>query len=143
MGLPRPNTPPQPLFLQFLPAVQIPPIWAFYPGQEWVQYQWTPAPVTSQTLAPQLVPVLQLVPSADPPPQFRATFDGTLGKLAYFLNCVWSHIDSYGDQYETDQDMILAIVDGMNKGEEAEWIAELHNEGAPEPEDADEFIQLL
>lgn len=43
----------------------------------------------------------------------------------------------------THRELISAISDGMNEGEVSEWIAELHNEEAPEVEDADEFIQLM
>lgn len=39
--------------------------------------------------------------------------------------------------------MISVTADGMNEGEAVEWIAELHDEGALELHDADEFVQLL
>lgn len=38
--------------------------------------------------------------------------------------------------------MILAIANNMN-GEAPEWVAQLHTDGAPKLEDADEFLQLL
>lgn len=70
------------------------------------------------------------------------TFDGTPGRLAYFLSQVWTHIDQYGHQYTSDRELISVIVDSMNEGEATEWIAELHDE-TPELEDADEFVQLM
>lgn len=74
---------------------------------------------------------------------FRVTFDGTPGKLAYFPNRIWTHIDLYRDQYCSDHKMISAIGEGMNKGEVADWIVQLHNESTVELNDADEFVQLL
>ncbi|XP_013920323.1 PREDICTED: la-related protein 6-like [Thamnophis sirtalis] len=47
------------------------------------------------------------------------------------------------DQYPTNQELISEIADGMNEGEVEDWIAELHDEVAPEPDDVDEIVQLL
>lgn len=46
-------------------------------------------------------------------------------------------------QYPSNQDLISAISDGMNEGEAVEWIAELHNDEAPELGDAEKFVQLM
>ncbi|KAG8130115.1 hypothetical protein E2320_016888, partial [Naja naja] len=35
--------------------------------------------------------------------------------------------------------MISVIADNMREGETTDWIAQLHNEGAPELEDVNEF----
>lgn len=97
LGLPRPNIHPHQPVIKLPPAKQIPPGWAFYPSQGRMQYQWILAPVSQLALAPQ-----PAQPDA-PPPWFRVTFNGTPGKLAYSLTQIWSHIDHYGDQYQTDQ----------------------------------------
>ncbi|KAG8124650.1 hypothetical protein E2320_019887 [Naja naja] len=62
-------------------------------------------------------------------------------KLAYFLNQIWSHLDYYGAQYQSDQEIITAIADNMMEGDTANWIAQLHDKGTPK--DANEFVQLL
>ncbi|ETE63207.1 hypothetical protein L345_11033, partial [Ophiophagus hannah] len=54
-----------------------------------------------------------------------------------------AHIDHYGAKYQLDQDMITAIADNVREGKAAGWIAELHDEGAPELEDVDEFVRSL
>lgn len=87
-------------------------------------------------------PTPQPAPALPLPTCFRATFDGSLGKLAYFLNWIWSHLNRYRGQYQPDQEMISVITDNM-EGEAAEWVAQLHDEGAPELEDNNEFLQLL
>ncbi|XP_034275328.1 uncharacterized protein LOC117666666 [Pantherophis guttatus] len=146
----------------FSPASQIPPGWAYYPGHGWIQCQWMPAsmPPQMQFLQQEVHPQPQAaIPQqvlvnpqqvqdqqpalATAPPTFCATFDGTPGKLAYFLNQVWAYSDQFGNQYPSDCELISAIAEGMNEGEAAEWIAELHNERAPELEDMDDFIQLM
>lgn len=48
-----------------------------------------------------------------------------------------------GTNNPTNQVLLSVIVDGMNEGQTVEWIAELHNEEAPELDDANKFIQLL
>lgn len=114
--------------MQVQPLVTPPPP---VPVQQPVQFQ-VPAivllllqvlkPVQIQSLMVAPPPVLaqqtlQPILPAAPPPRFRKTFDGTPGQLAYFLNRVWAHIDRYRDQYPTNRDLILVIVDGMNGGE--------------------------
>lgn len=37
----------------------------------------------------------------------------------------------------------MAIAETMTEGDAADWIAQLHDEGPPELENADEFVQLL
>lgn len=69
-------------------------------------------------------------------------FDGTPGKLSYFLKRIWSHLDRYGDQYQSDRDMVSAIADNM-EGEAVDWITQLHNQGASELRDADKFVEAL
>ncbi|ETE71500.1 hypothetical protein L345_02679, partial [Ophiophagus hannah] len=108
--------------------------------QGWGQCQWALALVPR----PAAVPLPSVLPATPPAalPCFRAAFDETPGKLAYFLNQIWSHLDCHGDQYQSDQDMVLAIADNMEDNA-AEWIAKLHNQRASELGDADEFVEML
>lgn len=93
-------------------------------------------------LAPQPAPGLLPAPPAGPP-WFKATFNGAPGKLAYFLNQIWSHLDCYGALYQSDQEIISAVVDNMMDREAAEWLAQLPSEGGPELDNANEFIGIL
>lgn len=111
--------------------------------QGWVQCQWMPAPAPAPLSSPEPQSAPLAAPPAAPPLRFRVTFDRIPVKLAYFFNRVWPYINHYGEQYQTDHDIISAIVDGMNEGDAAEWITQLHNECTPEFKDADEFVQLL
>lgn len=120
------------------PTDQVPAVWAFYPGHGWIQYQWILVPVP-----PLIPPAAAAPPSAAAPPQFLVIFDGTPNKLSYFLNRIWAQIEHYGAQFQSDQDMISAIIDNMREGEAADWIAQFRDEGAPELEDVDEFVRSL
>lgn len=56
------------------------------PGMDSLPMEASSGPTTSSAEAPLM---------AAPLP-FLATIDGTLGKQAYFLNCIWAHINCYG-----------------------------------------------
>ncbi|XP_058032369.1 uncharacterized protein LOC131194853 [Ahaetulla prasina] len=166
------------------PAASIPPGWAFYPGQGWIQYQRQPAssapffpggprlifassaeafqglpsqqpggippPFTTQQPATPQIPLQpqagQLNPPAPPhpaPPPFKPTFDGNPHHLAYFLSRIEAYVEQYRHQYPSERSLINAISDGMNVGLASEWIAQLHNERAPELNDVHGFMALL
>lgn len=61
----------------------------------------------------------------------KATFDGDLEKLAFFLNQVWAHLDHYALAYLTEVVMVN-VVATKPEGEAAEWVTRLHNEVTPE-----------
>lgn len=71
---------------------------------------------------------------------FRATFDRSPDKLAFYLNRVWAYIDRYRDGNLTNQEMFSTITDNL-EDEAAEWVTQLHNEGAQELENIDYFLQ--
>lgn len=61
----------------------------------------------------------------------KATFDGDLDKLMFFLNQVWAHLDHYPPVYPLDMVMVNAVTANLD-GEAVEWMTKLHNEDAPE-----------
>ncbi|KAK9403789.1 hypothetical protein NXF25_008616 [Crotalus adamanteus] len=52
-------------------------------------------------------------------------------KLTFFLNHVWAHLDRYAYAY-LDGDMMVNAVVANLEGEAADWVTNLHDEGAPE-----------
>lgn len=72
----------------------------------------------------------------------KATFDGDLEKLTFFLNQVWVHIDDHAVNYPSDQAMVRAVTVNL-EGEAAEWVTQLHDEDAPELGNIDTFLQEL
>lgn len=48
-----------------------------------------------------------------------------------------------GTNNPTDRVLLSVIADGMNEGQTVEWIAELHDEEAPELDNANKLVQLL
>lgn len=95
------------------------------------------------------MPALAPVPLPPPPPaqpatlpHFRAAFDGSPDKLAFYLNCVWPHIDHYGDNYPNNQEIITIFTENL-EGEAAEWVTQLLAEATPELGNIDKFLQEL
>lgn len=86
----RPSALPQQPAFRLPPADQIPPSWAFYPGQGWVEYQWTPAPMlqpvpiyqASPNLGPQLAPV-------QPPAQVQLQPNNRLQPSSNYQHSSW------------------------------------------------------
>ncbi|ETE60218.1 hypothetical protein L345_14041, partial [Ophiophagus hannah] len=111
------------------PAWQVPPGWAYNLRQGWVQAQWVPTAV--------LVPP---PPPAHPAtlPYFKAALDGSLDKLAFYLNWVWANIDHYRENYPNDEEIIIAITENLKN-----WVTQLHDEGTPKLGDVDELLQEM
>lgn len=79
------------------PGWQVSP---YYPGHGWVQAQWAPADALLQPPVPAPLPPHSAVPMT-----IKATFDGDLDKLVFFLNLLRAHINDYGLDYPTGQAM--------------------------------------
>lgn len=76
------------------------------------------------------------------PPPIKPTFNGDLEKLPFFLNQVWAHFDRYAYVYLNDA-MMVNTVEANLEGDVAEWVTNLHDEGAPELLDANLFMEQL
>ncbi|KAG8128935.1 hypothetical protein E2320_015737, partial [Naja naja] len=78
-------------------------------------------------------PIVQTSPHAVQPgwvlPQPVFHYPGP-GAVAGQSGASTAYIDCSGAQYQSDWDMITAIADNMREGEEADWIAQIHDEGA-------------
>lgn len=119
-----------------LPLVdQIPPGWVFYMGRGWVQNQAQLMPAR----APTPPPLPQLGLHANAPMPFKTMFDGTTGKLTFFLNRAWSYINQHGDEFH-DMQLDQAMGDNL-ENEASEWFTQLHEEGAPELNNMDDFLR--
>ncbi|KAG8134770.1 hypothetical protein E2320_007855 [Naja naja] len=75
-------------------------------------------------------------------PLFKATFDGWLEKLTYFLNQVWNYFERYGAAYPDKVACINDITLNL-EGEATEWVVFLHNEGTPVLGNVDAFMEEL
>lgn len=78
-------------------------------------------------------------PGTIEPPLIKATLDGNLEKLAFFLNQMWAHLDQYGPVYFDDVACVNAIVANV-EGEAAECVTGLHDERVPELGDPNDFL---
>lgn len=77
-----------------------------------------------------------------PPPPLRATFNGNLEKLAFFLNQVQTHLDWHGKEH-ADNDAQVDTVMANLEGEAVEWVTAVHDKGAPELVNSDMFLGEL
>ncbi|KAG8139585.1 hypothetical protein E2320_002349 [Naja naja] len=109
------------------------PRWAFYPGREWVRdhAQIVPTPVPAPL--PQ-----QLAVRANDPPSFKTIFDGTAGKLAFFLSQAWSYINHYGDEFHENREIVSILEDNL-ENKVSDWFTQLHDE----LDNVDDFLHEL
>lgn len=64
-------------------------------------------------------------PGPSPP---KAKFDSQTKKLAYFLTQVWNYLERYGAMHADGSFHVNAITFNL-KGDAAEWLGSLYNEG--------------
>lgn len=95
-------------------------------------------PVPAQALPPLLLPA----PRTNAPTPFKTMFDGTAGKLTFFLNQAWSYVDWHGDEFQDDTQLVQ-VLGGDLEEEASEWFTQLHNEGTPELNNVDNFLREL
>ncbi|ETE62037.1 hypothetical protein L345_12209, partial [Ophiophagus hannah] len=95
-----------------------------------------------------MVPAQALAPQPQPPPArantplpFKPVFDGTASKLACFLNRAWSYSDHHGDEFH-DRVIVSILSDNLEE-EASEWFTQVHDEGAPELDNIDDFLRAL
>ncbi|KAK9395668.1 interleukin-4 receptor subunit alpha [Crotalus adamanteus] len=68
----------------------------------------------------------------------KLTFNGYPKRLNFFLNQVWVHLDCY-----LDGAMMVNAVAANLEGEAANWVTNLHDDGAPELNDINLFMEQL
>ncbi|ETE56921.1 hypothetical protein L345_17367, partial [Ophiophagus hannah] len=69
-------------------------------------------------------------------------FDGTASNLAFFLNRAWAYIDTHGDEFHDDAQLVQFLGDNLEE-EASEWFTQLDDEGAPELNNVDDFLREL
>lgn len=69
----------------------------------------------------------------------KATFDGDLEKLAFFMNQVWAHRDNHMADYLSDWAMVCTLTVNL----ESEAAAKFYDKDVPELGNIDTFLQKL